>query len=460
MESEEKYRGTISELDPDAIRRLYYEYQMTNQEISDMTWETKANVNKVLVHGIKHHVSWNLEKLSEEDEKIFQTMMIQHKFSYWSEKTQKKYLIKNSTDGRNCLIYYDENCVKCLFDEYIPKELKQVSIAEKMNKYNELDYEVLKFSERDSILKKKCILLNDMSKQIFNKAARKRRMNGREYANFLGFEKYLTEKDTNRDSRIVNFLEEHLIDGEVYLSSAPENQWIRAYASRCKMPIDQFVSFFGYTKSKYDYNYISERKNEKYRNKLSEYIIEPPNIVYFSSQDIIYQTIYNIAKLNGMTIDEYVSMLGYMRSKTGNTIKELEDEIDEIMKLEANEISKMHMSFEKIERNHRLINKLKMAYDYECQLCSDEHKMTIKKEDGSKYVEVHHIKNLSEEYDEEGTLDRVDNLIVVCPNHHKMLHYHNGGYRIIKNVNSQLMFVNESEESIPIILNKHLKSNE
>lgn len=46
MESEEKYRGTISELDPDAIRRLYYEYQMTNQEISDMTWETKANVNK------------------------------------------------------------------------------------------------------------------------------------------------------------------------------------------------------------------------------------------------------------------------------------------------------------------------------------------------------------------------------------------------------------------------------
>lgn len=122
-------------------------------------------------------------------------------------------------------------------------------------------------------------------------------MKGKEYANFLGFEKYLTEKDTNRDSRIVNFFEEHLVDGEVYLSSSPENQWIRAYASRCNMSIDEFVSFFGYTKSKYDYNYISERKNEKFKNKLSEYIIEDPNIVYFSSQDIIYQTIYNIAKL-------------------------------------------------------------------------------------------------------------------------------------------------------------------
>ena len=32
--------------------------------------------------------------------------------------------------------------------------------------------------------------------------------------------------------------------------------------------------------------------------------------------------------------------------------------------------------------------------------------MPIEKQDGTKYVEVHHIKNLSEEYDEEGTLDK------------------------------------------------------
>lgn len=329
-----------------------------------------------------------------------------------------------------------------------------------MNKYNEYDYEVLKCSERDSVLKKECILLNNISKSIFDRAARKRRMKGKEYANFLGFERYLTERDINRDSRIVNFLEEHLVDGEVYLSSAPENQWIRAYASRCNMSIDEFVSFFGYTKSKYDYNYISERKNEKYKNELSKYIIESPNIIYFSSKDTIYQTIYNIAKLNGMLMDEYISSLGYVRLKMGNSIKKLTDEINEIIDLETDEIKRKEISLEKIERNHRLIDRLKQAYDYECQLCSDEQKMPIKKEDGTKYVEVHHIKNLSEEYDEEGTLDRVDNLIVVCPNHHKMLHYHNGGYRKIKVVNDRLMFVNNSEESIPIILNKHLKSNE
>ena len=82
------------------------------------------------------------------------------------------------------------------------------------------------------------------------------------------------------------------------------------------------------------------------------------------------------------------------------------------------------------------------------------------KKDGTKYVEVHHIKNLSEEYDEEGTLDRLNNLIVVCPNHHKMLHYHNGGYRKIVKTNNGLAFTNDSSDIIPIVHNKHLTSNE
>lgn len=36
-------------------------------------------------------------------------------------------------------------------------------------------------------------------------------MSSAEYANFLGFKGYLTERDTNRDSKIINFLEEHII---------------------------------------------------------------------------------------------------------------------------------------------------------------------------------------------------------------------------------------------------------
>lgn len=459
MDSKKEYKGMASELDPVAIKKLYYEYQMTNQEISDMTWGTKANVNKVLVHGIKYYTSWEIDSLTDDEQRIFRDMLISHKFEYDDVGTDRKYLIKNSSQGKICFIWYDADSVKCLFDEKVPETLKTLAIKEKMNLYNSLDYEVLEKGTIDSVLKKKCIFLNNDAKAVFNKAARKRKMNGKEYANFLGFEKPLTEKDTNRDSNIINFLEEHLVDGVVFLSSAPENQWIRAYASRCHMPIEDFISFFGYTKSKYDYNYISKNKDEKYKIKLAEYVTQMPNYVYIPTQDAIYRNLYSIAKLNNITLDEYIEKLGYIRTKKVSEIQEISDEIEEIIKKEKNEVEKELHSEEKIKRNHQIINKLKRFYGYECQLCNDAQKIIIKKEDGTNYVEVHHIKNLSLEMDEEGTLDRVNNLIVVCPNHHKMLHYHHGGYTKIKMCNGKLAFVNDSAEILPIINNKHLKEN-
>lgn len=460
MDTTKKYRGTVSELDPEAIRKLYNEYQMTNQEISDMTWETKANVNKVLNYGIKHHTNWSVDKISDEDKAIFSKMIVHHKFSHWSKKLEKQYLIKNNGNGKICLICYNEDYVKCMYDESVPDDLKELSIAEKMNLYNESDYEVLKCSERDSVLKKEHILLNEESKGIFKKAAYKRKMKAEEYAHFLGFEGYITAKNTITDSRIIKFLEEHLVDGVVVLSSASENQWIKNYASRCGMSLDEFLGFYGYEKTKRDDGYALKRRIERYKIELKSYIIKEPNIVYFSSQEAIYQKMYSMAKLNNMSLDDYILSLGFVRSKDGNIVKDLADEINKIVDLEKDKITKKEISEEKIARNHQLIDRLKSAYNYECQLCSKEQRMPIKKNDGTQYVEVHHIKNLSEEYDEEGTLDRLNNLIVVCPNHHKMLHYHRGGYRKIKLVNGIMSFVNESDEVIPIITNKHLQSDE
>ena len=74
-----------------------------------------------------------------------------------------------------------------------------------MDIYNELDYKVLEISETDSILKEPHIALNQNFKKIITKASRVRKMSSAEYANFLGFKGYLTERDTNRDSKIINF---------------------------------------------------------------------------------------------------------------------------------------------------------------------------------------------------------------------------------------------------------------
>lgn len=50
----------------------------------------------------------------------------------------------------------------------------------------------------------------------------------------------------------------------------------------------------------------------------------------------------------------------------------------------------------------------------ECQLCG----FSFTKTNGEPYAECHHIKELSD-----GGKDEPDNLVVVCPNHHKMLHF-------------------------------------
>lgn len=459
MNKSEKYRGVVSEIDPVAIQKLYKEYLMTNQEIADLTWTTKANINRILHNGSRYYKSWIEKEISDENVKIFKNMLEEHSFAYQNIEKERIYLIKNDLKGKLCLLWYDAENVHCLFDEDIPEEFKSLAIKEHMDKYSSLDYKFLAQSEVDSVLKQPYLVINAETKLIFEQASRGRKLKKQEYAKFLGFHGYLTDKDTNRDSKIISFLDEHVVDGLVYLSSAPENQWFRNYVSRCRMSIDEFINFFGYKKSKYDYNYISERKNIKYGNELKKYIIKPPNIVYFTSQDKIFHVIENISKLNKMSIEEYVFSLGYIFSKTGDLIKDLTDEINKIIDLEENEVKKKEISQKKIERNHKLIDKLKRIYEFRCQLCSEEQSLSIVKIDGTKYVEVHHIKNLAEEYDEEGTLDRVNNLIVVCPNHHKMLHYHKGGYRNIKQVDGMLVFENGSKETIPILINKHLKSD-
>lgn len=113
------------------------------------------------------------------------------------------------------------------------------------------------------------------------------------------------------------------------------------------MSLEDFLDYYGYKKSKYDYNYVSQRKNEKYKNELKKYIVENPNTVYISSQEPIYQTLYNIAQQNNMTLDDYIQLLGYTRSKGRNSLIELSGEINKILSVENEKIEKKISSNEK-----------------------------------------------------------------------------------------------------------------
>jgi len=68
----------------------------------------------------------------------------------------------------------------------------------------------------------------------------------------------------------------------------------------------------------------------------------------------------------------------------------------------------------RIKRNRRLVRDLKRLYEGSCQVCG----FTFEKSKGGRYCEAAHIRPISLR---EADLDIRDNLVVLCPNHHKML---------------------------------------
>jgi hypothetical protein len=75
----------------------------------------------------------------------------------------------------------------------------------------------------------------------------------------------------------------------------------------------------------------------------------------------------------------------------------------------------------RIERG-KLANKMKKITQYKCLVCEvlGNNTHTFKKNNGEYYIEAHHIIPVSEQ--KQGTLC-TSNIITVCPNHHRQLHY-------------------------------------
>lgn len=71
------------------------------------------------------------------------------------------------------------------------------------------------------------------------------------------------------------------------------------------------------------------------------------------------------------------------------------------------------------ERDHKLVDLAKQRADYRCEVegCTVE---LFTKPCGQRYVEVHHLIMMAE-----GGPDTLENVVCVCANHHRELHYGN-----------------------------------
>lgn len=85
-----------------------------------------------------------------------------------------------------------------------------------------------------------------------------------------------------------------------------------------------------------------------------------------------------------------------------------------IQKTKEKELDYIIINCKKIKRNKTIVEEIKRKYNNKCQVCG----FTFKQRNGNLYSEAAHILPLAS-----SKLDIIDNLLVLCPNHHKMLDY-------------------------------------
>ncbi|PES32843.1 YDG/SRA domain-containing protein [Bacillus thuringiensis] len=142
--------------------------------------------------------------------------------------------------------------------------------------------------------------------------------------------------------------------------------------------------------------------------------------------------------------------------------KKMEEEIISKLNHIQNELQKNQTNTQTFIRSRKLVKLLKELYNYRCQLCNPNNPiLPILMKNGHQYVEVHHIKGFHEsaylidnDNQESGEflIDSVNNTIVCCAQHHKLLHYHHSPLHYIKE--KQAFISEDGLLKLPIYLKK------
>ena len=148
--------------------------------------------------------------------------------------------------------------------------------------------------------------------------------------------------------------------------------------------------------------------------------------------------------LDAITSEDIIS---FKQASEGKSERLLESEISAVAYTPQHDenagVRKVQRTIKIRRLNVRIGENLKLLYDYMCQLCGK----AIGEQYGcSHVVEAHHIEYFSKSFNNDDS-----NQIIVCPNHHSIIHEVNP---IFERVNKLFRFAHGYEENV--LLNKHL----
>jgi len=152
--------------------------------------------------------------------------------------------------------------------------------------------------------------------------------------------------------------------------------------------------------------------------------------------------------LEAETFNRIIEKIGEINLDFTDEKFESEEDIVKLEKKYKNAVPEVKTRVSKYIERGKIAQQFKKKTGFKCQICDElgDDPYVFEKENGEYYIETHHIDAVSNL--NEGSLG-ISNLITVCPNHHRQLHY--GKVDILGNNKDELKLKIDGEE---ILINK------
>ena len=252
--------------------------------------------------------TWTGKTICESELSILAELIENKSFDYTDDEVTCC-CMNNKQDDFVCLFIY-ENEIKCFFLNDLPDEIREQVVVKKMHMYTERELAGESDGRVINVLTKP--FYRPDNPERFRANAQLRGMTTDEYAVFISGYPYLDQRSVT-DEQIIAFMQENMVDGKVYVSSDPKNQWIRSIASRNGYTIKSFIELYGFESRLDGSELTTDGAKERHIEELRQYIVHD-NVVYFPTDSRIYKILNTYAYNKGFNVNSYIRSLGFERT--------------------------------------------------------------------------------------------------------------------------------------------------
>jgi len=269
---------------------------------------SKQGIGSILKTRLsKRRSVWTGKTMSAPERELLMSLIEKRQME--STDSSLQCICMNDMKGGFICLFVENKRVKCFFLDDLPEDLRDAVVNANLHRYTqrELDGE----SDGEIVYSIRKAYYRANNPVLFRNNAMKRGLTTDEYAQYLSGYPYFNENRA-KDEEIIAFLRDSMVNGKVYLSSAPKNQWIRSLASRNGYSVKGFIELYGFEPALDGTELTAEGARERHIEALKQYIVNGHQ-VYFPTDSRVYKLLNTYCYQKGLSISAYIKTLGFER---------------------------------------------------------------------------------------------------------------------------------------------------